>query len=244
MTLVAFLTSGIVFAQDDVPAFKGENGYVIDANAVDGKFKSHLIIINKNDASPIDAKVFVWESDDWKEIGSITFNYFDDEYKIKSGKQIKPSTYRFFALELSKGVKAVINAEKNHNDLVLEIRNKDSDLSKPAIPTYTGNPKAFIFDLYAIDDGEEADENMKLKGKFSTKQRTGFWVFAYDKRTHEWIDFGTSYIERKNDTDSVEGKNNDLGRYRYYAIEAMDGLDYIYEPEEDDDDLIVTVKLP
>ena len=42
----------------------------------------------------------------------------------------------------------------------------------------------------------------------------------------------------------VEGKNNDLSRYRYYAIESMDGVEYNYELEEDDDDLIVTVTLP
>ena len=51
-------------------------------------------------------------------------------------------------------------------------------------------------------------------------------------------------MKEKNDTDSVEGKNNDLSRYRYYAIESMDGVEYNYELEEDDDDLIVTVTLP
>lgn len=238
------LASGFIFAQNDLPAFENGNGLVIDASAVEGKFKSHLIIINKNDANPIDVKVFVYENDDWKEIGNTVFNFFDDEYKIKSGKEIKPSNYRFFAIELSKDVKASCRAEKNHNDLVIEIRNEGSDLSKPAIPGYTGNPEAFLFDLYAVDDGEEADENMKLKGKFATKQKVGFSVFAYDKKNHEWIEFGTSYIERKNDSDSVEGKNNDLKKYRYFAIESMDGNEYHYEPEEDDDDLIVVVTLP
>ena len=242
MLSMVLLTFGMAFAQDDLPAFNGGNAYVIDAAKVNGNFKSHLIVINKNDASPIDVKIFAYDKDDWKEIGNATFNYFDDELKIRSGKQLKPSSYRFFAIELSKGVKASVRAEKNHNDLVLEIRNKDSDFSKPAIPTYTGNPKAFLFDLYAIDD--DANENMKLKGKFPTSQKVGFWVYAYDKKSHEWIEFGTSYIARKNDTDSVEGKNNDLGKYRYYAIETMDGLDYNYEPEEDDDDLIVIVTLP
>ena len=235
------LTSGFVFAQNDLPAFDG-NGYVIDADSVSGKFKSHLLIINKNDTEAIGLKVFAYADDDWKEIGATTFNYFDDEYKIKSEKNLKPSSFRYFAIEPDKDIKAAYKVEKSHNDLVIEIRNEGSDFSKPAIPTYTGNPKAFLFDLYEVDD--DADENLKLKGKFPTKQKVGFWVFAYDKRTHEWIEFGTSYIERKNDTDSVEGKNNDLSRYRYFAIESMDGVDYIYEPEEDDDDLIVVVTLP
>ena len=143
---------------------------------------------------------------------------------------------------MSEGVATSYKITKDHNDLIIEIRNEGSDLTKPAIPTWTGNPKAFLFDLYAIDD--DADENMKLKGKFPTKQRVGFWILAYDKRTHEWIEFGTSYIERKNDRDSVEGKNNDLSKYRYYAIESMNGVEYVYEPEESDDDLIVTVSLP
>ena len=242
LTLMS-LASGFIFAQNGLPSFDG-NGFVIDADAVEGKFKSHLIVINKNDASPLNVKVFAYEKNDWKEIDTAVFNFFDDELNIKPGKDIKPSDYRFFAIELNKDVKASYKAEKNHNDLVIEIRNEGSDLTKPAIPTYTGNPKAFIFDLYSIEDGEDADENMKLKGKFPTKSRTGFWVFAYDKRTHEWIEFGTSYIERKNDKDSVEGKNNVLKRYRYYAIESMDGTEYNYEPEEDDDDLIVTVTLP
>ncbi|WP_022930998.1 hypothetical protein [Treponema bryantii] len=242
LTLMS-LASGFIFAQNELPSFDG-NGFVIDADAVEGKFKSHLIVINKNDASPLNVKVFAYEKNDWKEIDTAVFNFFDDELNIKPSKDIKPSDYRFFAIELNKDVKASYKAEKNHNDLVIEIRNEGSDLTKPAIPTYTGNPKAFIFDLYSVEDGEDADENMKLKGKFPTKSRTGFWVFAYDKRTHEWIEFGTSYIERKNDTDSVEGKNNDLGKYRYFAIESMDGTEYNYEPEEDDDDLIVTVTLP
>ena len=32
--------------------------------------------------------------------------------------------------------------------------------------------------------------------------------------------------------------------YRYYEIESMNGVEYVYEPEESDDDLIVTVTLP
>lgn len=242
-SLTLFFT-GFIFGQSDAPVFEGKYGYVIDADSVSGKFKSHLLLINKNDNEAIGLKVFAYINDDWTEIGSTTLNFFDDEYKIKSDKKLKPSDYRYFAIESDKEIKAAYKVEKSHNDLVIEIRNEGSDFTKPAIPTYTGNTKAFLFDLYAVDDGEDANENMKLKGKFSTKQEAGFWVFAYDKKTHEWVEFGTSYIERKNDTDSVEGKNNDLSRYRYYAIESMDGVEYNYELEEDDDDLIVTVTLP
>lgn len=242
-SLMLFI-SGVIFAQGNVPEFESEYGYVIDADSVSGKFKSHLLLINKNDTEVIRLKIFAYADKDWKEIGSKTFNFFDEEYKIKSDKNLKPSDYRYFAIEPDNDINAAYKVDKSHNDLVIEIRNAGSDFSKPAIPTYTGNSNAFIFDLYAVDDGEDANENMKLKGKFSTKREAGFWVLAYDKRTHEWVEFGTSYIERKNDTDSVEGKNNDLSRYRYYAIESMDGVEYNYELEEDDDDLIVTVTLP
>lgn len=237
---LVLLASGIAFSEE-APAFNGENSFVIDANTVSGKFKSHVVIINKNDAYPIDVKVFAYDKD-WKEIGSTTFNFFDDEYKIKSGKELKPSNYQYFAIELSKNAKAIYKAEKSHNDLVIEIRNEGTDIAKTAFPTYDGNPDAFLFDMNEIDD--DADENMKLKGKFKTKEKVGFNVFAFDKSLHKWVEFGTSYIERKNDTDSVEGKNNKLSRYRYFAIESMDGTKYNYEPEEDDDDLIIIVTLP
>ena len=242
-SLTLFIT-GFIFGQSDAPLFESEYGYVIDADSVNGKFKSHLLLINKNDNEAIGLKVFAYTNDDWTEIGSTTLNFFDEEYKIKSDKKFKPSDYRYFAIESNKDIKAAYKVEKSHNDLVIEIRNEGSDFSKPALPTYKGNSNAFVFDLYAVDDGEDANENMKLKGKFSTKQKVGFSVFGYDKKAHKWIEFGTSYIERKNDTDSVEGKNNDLDNYRYYAIESMDGVDYVYEPEEDDDDLIVVVSLP
>ena len=147
-----------------------EYEFVIDADSVSGKFKSHLLLINKNDNEAIGLKVFAYINDDWTEIGSTTLSFFDDEYKIKSDKKLKPSDYRYFAIESDKDIKAAYKVEKSHNDLVIEIRNESSDFTKPAIPTYTGNSNAFIFDLYAVDDGEDANENMKLKGKFPTKQ--------------------------------------------------------------------------
>lgn len=239
---LTLLTTCALLAQSKAPVFESKFGYVIDADSVSGKFKSHLVLINKNDNDDFNLKVFAYSDNDWKEIGSTTFNYFDDEYKIKSDKTLKPSNFRYFAIEPDRDIKAAYKIDKDHNDLVIEVRNEGSDFSKPAIPTYTGDPNAFFFDLADIDD--DADENMKLKGKFPTKQRVGFQVYAYNKKRHDWIEFGTAYIERKNDKDSVEGKNNDLSKYRYYAIESMDGTEYNYEPEEDDDDLIVVVTLP
>ena len=238
---MALLSCAAVFAQDDLPAFENENAYVFDASAVSGKFKDNIVIINKNDAEDLEVKLSGYK-DGWEELGYTTFRFFDDDYKIDSRKNFKPSSYKYFAVELTDGVTASYKITKDHNDLIIEIRNEGSDLTKPAIPTFSINPDAFLFDLYAID--EDADENMKFKGKFATKERVGFRVYAYAATKHEWIVFGTSYIERKGDRDSVEGKNAELSEYRYYAIESMNGVEYVYEPEESDDDLIVTVTLP
>lgn len=239
--IALFLATFCIWAEA-VPAFDGENAFVIDTATIAGKFKDNVVLVNKTQEEKCAVKVFAYIGNAWQEIGSKAFASFDEELKIRSKKPVKLADSQYFAVQAQNGFSAAYKVTKESNDLYIEVRSEGSDLSKPVCPAFPNNPKAFVFDVKTLDD--DADENLKIRGYLSSSGEVTFRVFAYDAKKHAWIVWGTADIGHNGDTEKVKGgKHDDLDDYRYFAVEALDGRDYKYMPLVEGDDLFINVSL-
>lgn len=101
------------------------------------------------------------------------------------------------------------------------------------------NKNAFVFDASAVSG--KFKDNIVIINK-NDAEDLEVKLFGYKD---SWEELGASNFRFFDDDYKIESRKSfKPSSYKYFAIESMNGVDYIYEPEEDDDDLIVIVKLP
>ncbi|WP_298534575.1 hypothetical protein [uncultured Treponema sp.] len=214
---------------------------IIDASAVSGKFKDNIVIISKISESSPSIKISAISNDSFIPIGTAVLHGFDDSLKFDSSKSLRLADYKTFQLESSDGKTYTYKAEKRNNDLIIEVRENGSDLSKPAIPKWTGNTDVFSFDLKSLED--EPDENVKIFCNSLRGVGKTFKLRAYDSKQRKWILYGTVQVKKQRNDEKMKTEKGveDLDDYRYFAIETENTNSYKFYFEEKDDDLFITV---
>ena len=237
---LAFCAFGAM-AQKAAPEFNGKNGAVIDANKISGVFKSAIVVEDKIlDDAEMSVNVYAWYAEDWLPLGTASLNQFDATAKIASQKEIKIADLRYFAIESEDRVLA-FKARKFKKDLVIEVRDATSDLSKPVVPAFEQNPDAVLFDKMMLS--VECDEKLYLRN-LTSHPSIGFKVSVYEPKRKQWEEFGTVVFKKLTQQSKVNSK--DVNSRRYFAIEAVDGEEYQYvmSVAKNNDDIIIDISNP
>jgi hypothetical protein len=100
--------------------------------------------------------------------------------------------------------------------------------------------KPFVTVIDASKTDGQFEDNVKLHNK-STDSNIRFNIYAHDPKTNEWFLYGAGSLKGAGDTDTVNSKIKDISKYRYFAVESLNGKDYKYQFYESRDDLHITV---
>ena len=214
---------------------------IIDASAVSGKFKDNIVIISKISEPTSSIKLSAISNGNSILIGTFALHGFDDSVKFDSSKSLRLAYYQKFQLEPSDGKIYAYKAEKRNDDLIIEVREDGSDLSKPVLPKWNKNTEIFSFDLKSLKN--EPDENVKFFCNSVRGVGRIFKLYAYDSEQKNWILYGTVQVKKQRNGEKMgtEKGVRDLDDYRYFAIETENANSYKFTFGEDDDDLFITV---
>lgn len=242
ITIFLLIAIGFTSISAESKSELNENSSAIRTDRLSGgKFKDDIEVVSKSFTDEVAVKLYIKTTGDWEAVQDVTLRNFDEQIKIKSKdfpSKMKPKDISEIAIESLNGEVYVAKGSIVNDNVILEIRDEGTDLKKPVVPQFD-NEAAYFFD--ARTAAEKFDENLKIKNQTKLK-KISFKVSVYDKKTKSWIYYGEAEVNGKNDVTKVKTKL-DLGDYRYFAVEAMDGQDYNYMPIPDDDDLIINVSL-
>lgn len=215
--------------------------YVIEVSSIPGKFKDNIVLINKVDDSMVAVKINALSNEKLVPIETVALRWFDDEFKINSSKALKLADFKTFQIESSDGKKYSYKTEKHNNDLIIEVREWGSDLSKSATPKWTANSEVFLFDMESLE--EEPDENVKILCNSSRGVGNVFTLYAYETKYKRWIPYGSLQVKKQGKAEKLKKEKDvdDIDDYRYFAIETKNANIYKYHLEENRDDLFITV---
>ena len=229
----------------ETPEFDRENGFVIDTEKIKGGQKDSINIVDKLLDENCVVHVFGFVENEWKELGSKQFFYFDDDLHIKSEKDFKLSAIRYFAVQLEGNVKFVCKAEKKVLSLTIEIRNEGSDLSRAAVPKYLASQNSYTFSVEDLSG--KTKDNIKVVVYAPVSQPRLFKISVYDVKKHDWMFWGTAKVKHtgwRYDSDNGDSKHKGLRKYKYIAIEPLDDQQrYNFIPFADDADIIINVRV-
>jgi hypothetical protein len=87
----------------------------------------------------------------------------------------------------------------------------------------------------------DIEDNVRLVNQ-SSASNISFRVYLHDPKTFAWVVYGEASLKGPGDTAFVRSKlSGKLDKYRYFAIEALDGNDYSYNYYERRDDLYINI---
>ena len=128
--LYAFSREACVFTVDiegDTPEKVRNNSTIIDVNAVKGKFKDNIKLINKSSDSNMDFLIFGFDDPNatkWNTVGKSDLKGYDDSDNIDTpiNDSSNSKKYAYYAVYALNGKKYDVNPSKAHNDLYIEIQ--------------------------------------------------------------------------------------------------------------------------
>jgi hypothetical protein len=91
---------------------------------------------------------------------------------------------------------------------------------------------AFDNPLVYIIDTSKVDGNLKYYIKLhntSNDSNINFRVYIHNPGNQEWIVYGIGNLKGPGDTDTIDSGIKDINKYRYFAIESMNGKNYKYQ---------------
>jgi hypothetical protein len=100
-------------------------------------------------------------------------------------------------------------------------------------------PHSYVIDAKSVS--KNIEDNIRLVNQTSVSN-ISFKVYAHDSKTFIWVVYGEASLKGNGDTAFVRSKlSGKLDKYRYFAIEALDGNDYNYNYYESRDDLYINI---
>jgi len=99
-------------------------------------------------------------------------------------------------------------------------------------------PLAYIIDSTKIN-GSFAD-NIKLYNT-SNNSNINFRIYLHLPERNEWMIYGVGNLKDPGDVDTINSGISGIHKYRYFAIEPMDGKDYKYEFYTNRNDLHINI---
>ena len=102
-------------------------------------------------------------------------------------------------------------------------------------------PSAYVIDTYLVKGGFE--DYVRLVNQTSQTD-IAFKIYLHDPKKFNWIEYGTGNLKGPDDSITVKsGLSGNLDRYRYFAIEALDGNNYKYDFKKSRNDLYIYITL-
>jgi len=112
---------------------------------------------------------------------------------------------------------------------------KSLDYAKPDFE----KPNSFVIDSYAVKG--DLEDNIRLYN-YTAKTGISFRVYLHNPDSNTWEVYGIGNLKGPGDTEFISSRlSGDLDRYRYYAIEALDGNEYSYNFYKRRSDLHITI---
>ena len=85
------------------------------------------------------------------------------------------------------------------------------------------------------------EDRIRLINRSSNSEMI-FKIYVHDPSNNIWLNYGIGTLVRINDTSFISsGLEGKLDKYRYFAIEALDGKKYRYEIEKTRNDLYISI---
>ena len=100
-------------------------------------------------------------------------------------------------------------------------------------------PSAYVIDSYAVSGSLE--DRIRI---YNQTSNTGisFRVYYHNPSTDTWVVYGTGDLKGVGDTAFINSPaSGNLDKYRYFAIEALDGNDYAYSFYKRSNDLHISI---
>jgi hypothetical protein len=102
-----------------------------------------------------------------------------------------------------------------------------------------GSSHSYVIDMYSVS--KDIEDNIRLINR-TTKSDISFKVSLHDPKNFIWVEYGVADLKEPGDTAFISSKlSGKLDRYRYAAIEALDGNDYGYNFYETRSDLYINI---
>jgi hypothetical protein len=100
-------------------------------------------------------------------------------------------------------------------------------------------PNTYVIDSASVRGGLE--DNVRLYNQ-TTKTDISFRVYLHDPKKNIWVEYGIGNLKGFGDTDFIKSNlAGELDKYRYFAIEALDGNAYNYNFYKSRDDLYISI---
>ena len=98
-------------------------------------------------------------------------------------------------------------------------------------------PFSYVIDILDVPGGRIEDNVVLYNGSSDSNIRFNVYVYNFN----DWTLYGAGFLKGARDTDTIKSGISDITKYRYFAIESLNGKDYKYQVKENRDDLHITV---
>ena len=228
LTVLLTLTASIFAA---APAFEDPKAVVFDLNAIEGKAKSDICVVNATHENALTVTISVYETkkQQWSLYGSVNLQSITDAMVVTPQLKGALKNYSHVAVVPSINTQCKILAAKVNNVLRIAVLS----LEEPS-------EYATVMDVFALDGSFK--DNVRLINQ-SSASNVGFDVYTQKDNSDTWFKVGTAYLKGRDDTCFVQVVTPDpVASYRYFAVISHDGNDYAYEAKKERNDLLITVK--
>jgi hypothetical protein len=100
-------------------------------------------------------------------------------------------------------------------------------------------PSVYVIDTFSVKGSFE--DYIKLHNN-SADSNMDFNVYIHHPGSHEWVLYGTGILKGFGDTDTIDSTiDDDIDKYRYFAIESLNGKEYKYSLSKSSNDLHIAI---
>lgn len=182
---------------------------------------------------------------EWTYIGKTTLKGFSDLpfCPFPSGWKIDYTRFQYFALKIVRPTDRTyqITYDDKEGCCNFYIWEEYQDTEMTPLPYFKQNPDGvYVFD--GAELGDTYEDYVWVHNK--TKDIVPLTLYAYDRKTHVWLVFGTTEVKKYNEKVklSKSARRYDLDDFRYFAIEVDSEKQYYYNVSAGRDDITIIIQ--
>jgi hypothetical protein len=100
-------------------------------------------------------------------------------------------------------------------------------------------PFSYVIDTFT-EGGRQHKDYVKLHN-LSRDTNMDFYVYMHSPDTNEWILYGAASLRGHGDTDTIDTDIKGINKYRYFAVESLNGKNYKYNFYKSNNDLHINI---
>jgi hypothetical protein len=86
--------------------------------------------------------------------------------------------------------------------------------------------KVIVFDIEQYNNGKGYEDYIKINNSIP-QAMISFACYGYDEKSKEWKIIGSVLLQRTTFTDTIHSPHNrHLNKFRWFAIQSLDGIDF------------------